>query len=239
MYRTFTASWIFRCLHSLHQKKWSEYLLPYLQKNGIVFYTTEIGENYLRSVAPDLTLSPKRVLTRSIHILSTYLETGDIPKMIVQIREHPLTGEVGDAACLFLKELINKRRCETTVLKHRRNLSYFIVFLETKSKSKPVEIEEEDIVSFLSTSGNARDRYFTMRSFLRFLYSREYIQTDFEYIFLATATQSKKSCLLYTVLKKSDRLNRLLNNPVQSENEIMRYCFLQPDLDCVLLTFLS
>lgn len=168
---------------SLHQKKWSEYLLPYLQKNGIVFYTTEIGENYLRSVAPDLTLSPKRVLTRSIHILSTYLETGDIPKMIVQIREHPLTGEVGDAACLFLKELINKRRCETTVLKHRRNLSYFIVFLETKSKSKPVEIEEEDIVSFLSTSGNARDRYFTMRSFLRFLYSREYIQTDFEYIF--------------------------------------------------------
>lgn len=46
------------------------------------------------------------------------------------MEEHPLPGEIGEAARLFLKEQISKRRCETTVLKHRRNLSYFIVFLE-------------------------------------------------------------------------------------------------------------
>lgn len=167
---------------TLHQKKWSEYLLPYLQEKGIVFYSTEVGEYYLKSVLPDLTPFPKRVLTRSVHILSSYLDTGVIPKKIVQMEEHPLPGEIGEAARLFLKEQISKRRCETTVLKHRRNLSYFIVFLETRSKSKLSDIEEEDVVSFLSTSRNAIDRYFSLRLFLRFLSIQEYIQTDFEYV---------------------------------------------------------
>lgn len=165
-----------------HQKKWVEYLLPYLQKEGITFYTPDIGEKYLISVLPNLPLHAKRVLTRSVHILSVYMETGRIPKRIVHLVEHPLLGEVGEIASLFLKEQISKRRSEFTVTKHRMNLSYFTIFLETKSKSKVVDIEEEDIISFLSTSRNAKDRYYTMRQFLRFLYERKYIQTDFEYV---------------------------------------------------------
>ena len=131
---------------TLHQKKWSEYLLPYLQEKDIVFYSTEAGECYLKSVLSNLTPFSKRVLTRSVHILSAYLDTGIIPKRIVPIEEHPLPGEIGEAAHLFLEELVNSRRNDITVLKHRRNLSYFIEFLETKSKSKLCDIEE-DIVT--------------------------------------------------------------------------------------------
>ena len=147
---------------TLHQKKWSEYLLPYLQEKDIVFYSTEAGECYLKSVLSNLTPFSKRVLTRSVHILSAYLDTGIIPKRIVPIEEHPLPGEIGEAAHLFLEELVNSRRNDITVLKHRRNLSYFI--------------------EFLSTSRNARDRYSSIRLFLRFLAGKEYIQTDFEYV---------------------------------------------------------
>lgn len=114
---------------TLHQKKWSEYLLPYLQEKDIVFYSTETGECYLKSVRSNLTPFSKRVLTRSVHILSAYLDTGIIPKRIVPIEEHPLPGEIGEAAHLFLEELVNSRRNDITVLKHRRNLSYFIEFL--------------------------------------------------------------------------------------------------------------
>lgn len=167
---------------TLHQKKWSEYLLPYLQEKDIVFYSTEIGECYLKSVLSNLTPFSKRVLTRSVHILSAYLDTGIIPKRIVPIEEHLLPGEIGDAAHLFLEELVNSRRNDITVLKHRRNLSYFIEFLETKSKSKLCDIGEDEIVTFLSTSRNARDRYSSIRLFLRFLAGKEYIQTDFEYV---------------------------------------------------------
>lgn len=165
-----------------HQRKWVEYLLPYLQKEGIRFYTPDIGEKYLESILPCLPLHSKRVLTRSIHVLSAYLETGKIPKRIVHLVEHPLLGEVGEVATIFLEEQINKRRSELTVTKHRMNLSYFTIFLEIKSKSKIADIEETNILSFLSTSRNIKDRYYTMRQFLRFLYARKYIQTDFEYI---------------------------------------------------------
>ena len=61
---------------TLHQKKWSEYLLPYLQEKDIVFYSTEAGECYLKSILSNLTPFSKRVLTRSVHILSAYLDTG-------------------------------------------------------------------------------------------------------------------------------------------------------------------
>lgn len=165
-----------------HQKKWAEYLLPYLQEKGITSYTSDIGEEYLESVLPSLPLFPKRVLTRSVHILSVYSETGQIPKRIVHLVEHPLIGEVGEIAVLFLEEQISKRRSEFTVTKHRMNLSYFTIFLENKSKSKIVDIEEEDIISFLSTSRNAKDRYYTMRQFLGFLYVQKYTHTDFEYV---------------------------------------------------------
>lgn len=165
-----------------HQKKWIEYLLPYLQEKGITSYTSDIGERYLKSILPSLPLLSKRVLTRSVHILSVYLETGGIPKRIVHLVEHPLLGEVGEIATLFLEEQMSKRRSELTVAKHRMNLSYFTIFLETKSKSKIVDIEEEDIISFLSTSRNAKDRYYTMRQFFRFLYVRKYMHTDFEYV---------------------------------------------------------
>ena len=165
-----------------HQKKWVEYLLPYLQNEGIISYTSDIGEKYLESILPSLPLQPKRVLTRSIHILSVYLETGEIPKRIVHLVEHPLLGEIGEIAVLFLAKQISKRRSELTVTKHRMNLSYFTIFLEFKSKSKVANIEEEDIVSFLSTSRNVKDRYYTMRQFLHFLYEQKYIETDFGYI---------------------------------------------------------
>lgn len=59
-----------------------------------------------------------------------------------------MPGEIGEAAHLFLEELINSRRNDITVLKHRRNLSYFIEFLETKSKSKLCDIGEDEIVTF-------------------------------------------------------------------------------------------
>lgn len=167
---------------TLHQKKWNEYLLPYLMEKGITNYSSDIGEEYLDSVLPALTPFPKRVLVRSVRVLSVYLETATIPKRIVHLVEYTLLGEVGEAASAFLKELINRRRSELTIIKHRRTLSYFTLFLETKSKGKIVEIEDSDILFFISASSNLKDRYGTMRQFCRFLYVHKYTSIDLEYI---------------------------------------------------------
>jgi len=167
---------------ALHQKKWADYLLPYLKEKGITDYTSNIGEEYLGSVLQTLTPFPKRVLTRSVHLLSAYLETGSIPKRIVHLVEHPLHGEMGEAALSFLEYQMGKRRKEVTIDKHRRILSHFIVFLEMKSKTKISDIEDSDILSFFSTNVNLKDRCQTMRQFCRFLYVQKYTDIDFEYI---------------------------------------------------------
>jgi integrase len=167
---------------ALHQKKWDEYLLPYLAEKGITAYSSDIGEKYLESVLPSLPLFPKRVLTRSIHVLSAYLDTGAIPKRIVHLVEHPLLGEIGEAASVFLESLINRRRSELTITKHRRILSHFTIFMEIKSEGKIAEVEDSDILFFISASRNLRDRYCTMRLFCRFLYLQKYTSMDLEYI---------------------------------------------------------
>lgn len=130
---------------TLHQKEWVGYLLPYLEEKGITNYSSNIGERYLDSVLPTLTPFPKRVLIRSVRLLSIYLETGIIPKRIVHLVEYPLPGEVGEAASTFLRDLIDRRHSELTITKHHRILSYFIVFLETKSKTKIADIEDSDM----------------------------------------------------------------------------------------------
>lgn len=164
-----------------HQKKWIEYLLPYLEEKSMVNYTSDIGEEYLDFILPTLSLQPKRVLTRSVHILSAYLETGVIPKRIVHLVEHPLPGEIGQAAVVFLQHLVEMRRKEVTVSKHRRIFSYFIEYLELNNKTKIAEIEDSDILSFINTNRNFKDRYFVMRKFCQFLYTHKYTSKNLEY----------------------------------------------------------
>ncbi|MBF0648175.1 tyrosine-type recombinase/integrase [Dysgonomonas sp. GY75] len=164
-----------------HQKKWIEYLLPYLEERGVVNYTPDIGEEYLDSILPTLALHSKRVLTRSVHILSAYLETGLIPKRIVHLVEHPLPGEIGQAATIFLQNLVEMRRKEVTVDKYRRIFSYFIEYLELNNKAKITEIEESDILSFINTNRNFKDRYFVMRKFCQFLNTHKYTSKNLEY----------------------------------------------------------
>ena len=41
-----------------HQKKWVEYVLPYLKEKGITNYSSDIGEGYLASILPTLALLP-------------------------------------------------------------------------------------------------------------------------------------------------------------------------------------
>ena len=167
---------------ALHQAKWADKLLPYLNEKGIIDYSVDIGEEYLNAVLQTLTPFSRRVLARSVRMLSTYLETGSIPKRIVHLVEHPLPGEIGKAATVFLEDQIKRRRSEITIEKHRRILSYFIAFLEIKAKSKIADIEEDDILSFLSVNINIQNRYDTIRQFCRFLYAQKYTGIDLEYV---------------------------------------------------------
>ena len=168
---------------SVHQKRWKDGIIPYMEKCGASSYTPEVGEEYLRWATKDSAPSTKRARKRNIHVLSEYLEKGTIRKRIVHLVNHPLPGAIGQVASEFLDTLRALRRSELTIENHRRMLSYFIAGLELKSVHKVEDIKEQYILDFIDVTPYAKDHhYYTMRLFCRFLYEKRYTGTNLGYV---------------------------------------------------------
>lgn len=168
---------------SVHQKRWKDGIIQYMEKCGASSYSPEIGEEYLRCATKDSAPSTKRGRRRNIHILSEYLENGTIRKRIVHLVNHPLPGVIGQVALEFLDALRTLRRSELTIENHRRMLSYFIAGLELKSVNKVDDIKEQDILDFIDVTPYAKDHHYnTMRLFCRFLYEKKYTSTNLGYV---------------------------------------------------------
>jgi site-specific recombinase XerD len=166
-----------------HKRKWEDGILPYMKEKGLSLYSSDIGEQYLLSVTKSVAPSTARGRIRNIHILSDYLENESIAKRIVHLVEYPLPGEIGKVSQVFLQSLNSLRRNELTVKEHRRMLSYFISCMALKSKTRVNEIEEQDVLAFISSAQYCKDKHYnTMRLFCRFLYEQKYINNNLEYV---------------------------------------------------------
>lgn len=82
----------------------------------------------------------------------------------------------------ILKSIINKcdlRRCDLTINEHRWILSYFIEGLSLKSISWVAEINESDILDFISSAQQCKDKHLnTAHLFYQFLYEKIYIDKN-------------------------------------------------------------
>lgn len=167
----------------VHQRKWRDGIVPYMEAKGLSDYSVDIGEAYLLNATKGIASSTVRGRIRNIHILSDYLENGTIARRIVHLVEHLLPGETGKVAQAFLQTLKSSRRKELTIGEHRRMLSYFISGLIMKSKHEIKDIKEQDILDFINSAQHCKDKHYnTMRLFCRFLYEQKYIDEDLEYI---------------------------------------------------------
>lgn len=170
------------CIRS-HQQRWRDGIIKFMQEKGLTDYSVSIGEECLIHAKKNSAPSTKRGRTRSIHILSEYLETGTIRKRIVSLVEHPLPGEVGIVAKEYLETMRILRRNELTILNHRRMLCYFIAGLVLKNKHKVSEITERDILDFVDSTPVAKDHhYYTIKLFTRFLYEKGYTIDNLSYV---------------------------------------------------------
>lgn len=94
---------------SVHQKRWKDGIIPYMEKCGTSSYTPEVGEEYLQYATKSSAPSTKRAIKRNVHILSDYLKKGTIRKRIVHLVNHPLPGGIGQVASEFLTQLANRK----------------------------------------------------------------------------------------------------------------------------------
>lgn len=165
-----------------YHRFWRNGIQEYMYKSSLTNYRDEIGKNFLSSI-PKTSGSHMRAIRRSVHVLDDFLLYGKVRKRIVQYVHHELPGELGKAALEFIDSQERLRLSKLTLNKHRRILSYFITYLALRSVNQVSAIDEDDVLSFISSVQNCKDRYLsTIRLFCRFLYQQKYIDRNVEYV---------------------------------------------------------
>lgn len=124
-----------------------------LHKRAFAPIVCEVGDNYIKSL-PDPTSYRYEKMRRSIGILSSFLQTGEVPKKTAPKIRHELPGEIGLLAEEFLIAKKEFRVAEQTIIINRRVLSQFIKSLQMKGIYRVDDIREDDILAFISSTQN-------------------------------------------------------------------------------------
>lgn len=165
-----------------YHRFWRNGIEEHMAKNSLKDYNCDIGDFFL-SIMPVMSDPYMRAIRRSVHVLDDFLLHGKVRKRIVQFVHHELPGELGKVAIEFLRSQEKLRRNKLTVEKHRRILSHLITHLTLRSVSHIYDIDENDVLTFISSVQNCKDRYLgTVRLFCRFLYQQKYIGRNVEYV---------------------------------------------------------
>lgn len=165
-----------------YHRLWRNGIEQYMKKNSLANYRAGIGESFLSSI-PSMSDSHMRAIRRSVHVLDDFLFYGKIRKRSIRYVHHELPGKLGEVALEFIVSQEKLRRCKPILNNHRRILSYFITHLSLRSIDQVSAISEDDVLTFISSVQNCKDRYLnTIRLFCRFLYQQKYIDRNVEYV---------------------------------------------------------
>lgn len=163
---------------------WKYGILAYMQSLGETEYSIEIGNDFILgcNVAGSIG-SRHRDMIKSVIVLNDILKTGKI-----QGRRHipvyyPLNGEIGVHAQKFIEHLTNLRRNIKTVKDYKKRLSIFIDYLAENGVNNPDDIDEDNIVAFISTHTHGCSKNIaSVKWFLRFMKEGHIIEKDFGYV---------------------------------------------------------
>ncbi len=123
-----------------------------MQSLGETEYSIEIGNDFILTCNVEGSIGSRhRDMIKSVIVLNDILKTGK-----VQGRRHipvnyPLNGKIGVHAQRFIEHLTNLRRNIKTVKYYKKRLSIFIDYLSENGVNNPNEIDEGNIVAFIST----------------------------------------------------------------------------------------
>ena len=111
---------------SVHVLRWKLHLKPYMERNGTNVYESELGRKFLMEKLPSLPSSSQKRFKRSIRIIESFIEKGDIPKHTQRSPVHQLNGKMGKVVQEYLDYKLSQRCAMTTVENYKRLLSYFM-----------------------------------------------------------------------------------------------------------------
>lgn len=159
---------------------WRSKLIPFMVQKSFLNYDPSVGEEYIHSkIAGNMVTPYERDIIRSVNVLSEFQEKGTISKRHCKLVKRELSGQIGRLMDKFLMYLESLRRSRTTISDHRLYLYRFLFYLNSKQVTAIEEVQEENILSFVSTQTNNKiGMVSTIRFFFRFLYEECVTQSD-------------------------------------------------------------
>lgn len=163
-------------------KKTCRLFLVYMDINYIQECNVETINLYLKTIPQEK--------TRLIHgtnyrllLFVNYLMDGTIQKPIVRYVIHKFPGEIGDVMTKLLHLLEEQRLSPKTIDSYERVFSYFLRHLSLRNIIHVSDINEDDVLTFISSNQNSQQRVLaTMRVFCRYLYEQKLIKRNIDYV---------------------------------------------------------
>jgi len=134
-------------------------------------------------------------MIKSVIALNDVLKTGEIQGRRHTPVDYPLNGEIGVHAQKFIEHLTNLRRDIKTVKDYKKRLSIFIDYLAKNGVNNPDGIDEDNLLSFISTHTHGRSKNIaSVKWFLRFMKEGHVIEKDFGYILKNQRCKHSSEC---------------------------------------------
>jgi len=138
-----------------YRSLWKNGILWYLKEKDLLFYTTPLGQEYIKDCIPcDNLRHDDREKIRSIQVLDDYLNLGYIRKRRFVPVQHPLNGEIGLQMRKLINYLQSLRRSSITIKDYELYLNRFLGYLNRSGVHTIKDIKERHILEFISTSEN-------------------------------------------------------------------------------------
>ena len=171
--RIYTYNWL-----------WKYGILVYMQSFGETEYTIEIGNDFMLTCNVEGSIGCKhRDMIKSVIVLNDIMTTGKIRGRRHIPVEYPLNGKIGSHAQNFIEHLSDLRRHIKTVKDYKKRLSIFIDYLTEKGVQNPEEINEDNILAFISTHIHGGSKNIgCVKWFLKFMKEKHVIEKDFGYM---------------------------------------------------------
>ncbi len=171
--RIYTYNWL-----------WKYGILAHMQSLGKTEYSIEIGNDFILTCNIEGSIRFKhRDMIKSVIVLNDILKTGKIQGRRHIPVNYPLNGETGVQAKEFIEHLTNLRRNIKTIKDYKKRLSIFIDYLAENGVNNPDEIDEDNIVAFISTHTHSCSKNIaSVKWFLRFMKEGQVIEKDFGHV---------------------------------------------------------
>lgn len=160
-----------------YQTMWKTGIVRFMSERSILYYNAAVGEEYISThIAGSIVTPLQRDFIRSVYVLSEFQAKGAVNKRRYHPLDRKLTGKIGVLMERFLLHLESLRRSRATVNGHRSYLYRFLIFIEGKHLFTVEGIQEEHLLSFVSSVANTKICVVSsLRLFFGYLYDNRVI----------------------------------------------------------------